>query len=150
MCSQQRSTTLDHGVLAVGHSTVSDMVDVGFTERADFVARFTSAARVSRHRNTVLFRHRCAHSKVPYEAGPCVLAAVTTPKVARTAAGLDSAALAGFSPPQVHIVRGPEEQATWCLLQRTAFRSATPRILVSMASGWITPSRLAKRTSAQR
>ena len=51
-----------------------------------------------------------------------------------------------FSPPQVHLIaRGPSEQATWCLLQRTTVRSATPRTLVSMASGWITPSRLAKK-----
>ena len=35
-------------------------------------------------------------------------------------------------------VRGPREQT---LLQRTTFRSATTRTLVSMAFGWMTPSR---------
>ena len=40
-------------------------------------------------------QHKCADSHVPHEAGPRVLAAITTPKVARTS-WLDSVALAGF------------------------------------------------------
>ena len=116
MCSQQRGTTLDHGVPAVGYGTVS-LNMVLSVSRSDL-------------------RHRCARSNVPYEAGP----ESGTEYLAGQCGYCRCSAL------QVDfLVRGPRKQATWRLFRRTTVFSLTPRILVPTASGWITPSRLATK-----
>ena len=138
VCTASYRAKLDHAALAVGHADQSSFL-LFKTRVHSFIKLRCSGNR--RHRETLVpavqrlfpvITDRCAHSNVPSEAGPGVLAAVTTPKVARTT-GLDSVALAGFSPPQVHFFTRVDPGALSLAANNS---SATPRTLVSMASGW--------------